>query len=149
MALSRCAPPSPSGTAPTAPWPDEIADRYAELGLAMLGYRPHRAAATTAAAPLTAGGPPARVTERTSGAVKGWPVLLGDAVEFGARKFADRPAIIFDDEITTFVGLRDRVNRLSNGLLQLTAPGERVAILPENWPQFVEAYAGVPMAGMA
>ena len=75
-------------------------------------------------------------------------MLLGDAVEFGARKFADRPAIIFDDEITTFAGLRDRVNRLSNGLLQLTAPGERVAILSENRPQFVEAYAGVPMAGM-
>jgi len=75
-------------------------------------------------------------------------VLLGDAVEFGARKFADRPAIIFDDEVTTFAGLRDRVNRLSNGLLQLAAPGDRVAILSENRPQFVEAYAGVPMAGM-
>jgi acyl-CoA synthetase (AMP-forming)/AMP-acid ligase II len=76
-------------------------------------------------------------------------VLLGDAVEFGARKFADRPAIVFEDEITTFASLRDRVNRLSNGLLQLTSPGERVAILSENRPQFIEAYAGVPMAGMA
>ena len=75
-------------------------------------------------------------------------MLLGDAVEFGARKFADRPAIVFDDAITTFATLRDRVNRLSNCLLQLTSPGERVAILAENRPQFVEAYAGVPMAGM-
>jgi len=38
-------------------------------------------------------------------------VLLGDAVEFGARKFAGRPAIVFDDEVTTFAGLRDRVRR--------------------------------------
>ena len=75
-------------------------------------------------------------------------MLLGDAVEFGARKFADRPAIVFDDEITTFAGLRDRVNRLSNGLLQVASPGDRIAILAENRPQFVESYAGVPMAGM-
>ena len=61
-------------------------------------------------------------------------MLLGDAVEFGARKFADRPAIIFDDEITTFAGLRDRVNRLSNGLLQVATPGDRIAILSENRP---------------
>ncbi len=75
-------------------------------------------------------------------------MLLGDAVEFGARKFGERPAIIFDDDVTTFRGLLERVNRLSNGLLEIAAPGDRVAILSENRPQFVESYAGVPMAGM-
>jgi long-chain acyl-CoA synthetase len=76
-------------------------------------------------------------------------MLLGDAVEFGARKFAGRAAIVFDDRVTTFAQLRDNVNRLSHGLLGLASPGERVAILSENRPQFIEAYAGVPMAGMA
>jgi acyl-CoA synthetase (AMP-forming)/AMP-acid ligase II len=76
-------------------------------------------------------------------------VLLGDAVEFGARKYGDRAAVVFEDGTTTFAGLRDRVNQLGNGLLQIAAQGDRVAILSENRPQFLEAYAGVPMAGMA
>src|SRR5215217_7733373 len=75
-------------------------------------------------------------------------MLLGDAVRFGARKFGDRTAIVFDDRTTTFRGLAERVNRLSNAMLGLTAPGDRVAILSENRPEFVEAYFGVPMAGM-
>ncbi len=75
-------------------------------------------------------------------------MLLGDALAFAAHKFADRAAIIFDDRVTTFAELHDRSNQLGNGLLQLAAPGDRVAILSENRPQFVEAYAGVPMAGM-
>src|SRR5204863_3448574 len=79
---------------------------------------------------------------------RGWRVLLGDAVEFGARKFPDRAAIVFDDHVTTFAGLRARTYRLANGVLELASPGDRVAILSENRPQFIEAYAGVPMAGM-
>src|ERR1700712_5396259 len=84
-----------------------------------------------------------------SSAARPGAVLLGDAVEFGARKYGDRAAIIFEDQTTTFAGLRDRVNQLGNGLLQIASPGDRVAILSENRPQFLEAYAGVPMAGMA
>ena len=46
--------------------PDEIADRYADLGLAMLGYRPLRAAERLAVD--SARRPPAKVpTERTIG----------------------------------------------------------------------------------
>src|SRR4051812_35418169 len=75
-------------------------------------------------------------------------MLLGDAVEFGARKFGTRAAIVFEDRVTTFAQLRDNVNRLAHGLLAIASPGDRVAILSENRPQFIEAYAGVPMAGM-
>ncbi|MGH3743460.1 MAG: acyl-CoA synthetase [Mycobacteriales bacterium] len=75
-------------------------------------------------------------------------MLLGDAVELGARKFGPRPAIIFGERVTTFAELADRVRRLTGGLLGLAEPGDRVAILMENRPEFVEAYYGVPMAGM-
>src|SRR5207253_8020739 len=35
------------------------------------------------------------------------------------------------------------------GLSKLAAPGDRVAILAQNCPEYVEAYYGVPAAGMA
>ena len=41
-----------------------------------------------------------------------------------------------------------RTKRLANALLGIAAPGDRVAILSQNRPEFVDAYFGVPMAGM-
>src|SRR4051794_28803616 len=75
-------------------------------------------------------------------------MLLGDAVDFGARMYGDRTAILFGEQVITFNHLQERVNRLSNALLGIASPGDRIAILSENRPEFIEAYYGVPMAGM-
>jgi acyl-CoA synthetase (AMP-forming)/AMP-acid ligase II len=41
------------------------------------------------------------------------------------------------------------MRRVSNAMLDLATPGDRVAILAENLPEYVECYYGVPGAGMA
>ena len=75
-------------------------------------------------------------------------MLLGDVVAMGAHKYGDRVAVVFNEQEITFTELAGRTRRLANALLGLTAPGARVAILSQNRPEFVDAYFGVPMAGM-
>ncbi|MET0577888.1 MAG: long-chain-fatty-acid--CoA ligase [Ilumatobacteraceae bacterium] len=76
-------------------------------------------------------------------------MLLGDVVSSGARKYGARAAYRFDDTTRSFDELLVRTRRLANVMLGVAAPGDRVAILSQNTPQFVEAYFGVPTAGMA
>lgn len=76
-------------------------------------------------------------------------MLINDIVEYAARKRPDRPALRFEDETVTFAGLRDRVRRTANALLALAAPGDRVAVLSGNRPEYVDLYYAVPAAGMA
>ncbi len=52
-------------------------------------------------------------------------------------------------QVVTYAQLRDRSWRLANGLSKLAARGDRIAILAQNCPEYVEAYYGVPAAGMA
>jgi len=75
-------------------------------------------------------------------------MLLGDVVAMGAHKYGARAALVFEDEEISFAALYERTKRLANALLTLTTPGARVAILSQNRPEFVDAYFGVPMAGM-
>jgi acyl-CoA synthetase (AMP-forming)/AMP-acid ligase II len=75
-------------------------------------------------------------------------MLLGDVVAMGAHKYGTRAALVYDDAEITFTDLHRRTKQLANALLTLTAPGSRVAILSQNRPEFVDAYFGVPMAGM-
>ena len=75
-------------------------------------------------------------------------MLLGDVIAMGAHKYGERVAVVFDDQEISFTELAGRTRRLANALLGLTAPGSRVAILSQNRPEFVDAYFGVPMAGM-
>jgi acyl-CoA synthetase (AMP-forming)/AMP-acid ligase II len=58
-------------------------------------------------------------------------------------------AIVSGDRTVTFGELRDRMFRVANAMLGLASPGDRVAILAENLPEYVECYYGVPSAGMA
>src|SRR4051812_29511706 len=76
-------------------------------------------------------------------------MLLGDVVEMGAHKYGDRPAVVFNDDEISFAELAGRARRLANALLDRAEPGDRVAILSQNRPEYVDAYFGVPMAGMA
>jgi acyl-CoA synthetase (AMP-forming)/AMP-acid ligase II len=77
-------------------------------------------------------------------------MLLGDIVRLHGRKTPARIAIVSGDRTITFGQLRDRMWQVANALLGLGAkPGDRVAILAENQPEYIECYYGVPSAGMA
>jgi acyl-CoA synthetase (AMP-forming)/AMP-acid ligase II len=76
-------------------------------------------------------------------------MLLGEIIELNGRKTPGRPAIVTGDRVVTFGELRDAARRVSNAMLELAEPGDRVGILAENIPEYVECYYGVPSAGMA
>ena len=75
-------------------------------------------------------------------------MLLSDCVAYTARKHPDRAALVFQDRTWTFEDLRRRIHRVANAMARIAAPGDRVAVLTENRPEFVECYYGVPHAGM-
>ncbi len=58
-----------------------------------------------------------------------------------AKKFGQKPAIIFQDEPVTFSQLADTVFRLANGLLARgIKKGDRVAVYLPNCPQYLYSY---------
>src|SRR5258706_5433199 len=79
----------------------------------------------------------------------GSAMLLGDIVRLNGRKTPSRVALVSGDRQMTFGELRDRMFRVANAMLGLASPGDRLAILAENLPEYVECYYGVPSAGMA
>ena len=72
-----------------------------------------------------------------------------DIVRLNGRKAPSRTAIITGDRAVTFGELRDSAWQVANTMLGLAEPGDRVGILAENIPEYVECYYGVPAAGMA
>jgi long-chain acyl-CoA synthetase len=74
---------------------------------------------------------------------------LHDVTLMGAHKFGDAPAVIGADFEMSFLELDVAVRRLAGSLEAITQPGDRVAILAENLPEFVVSYYGVPAAGTA
>jgi acyl-CoA synthetase (AMP-forming)/AMP-acid ligase II len=76
-------------------------------------------------------------------------MLLSDVPVLAAHHAPGAPAIIFQDQIIRYAELRDRCWRLSNALIAVTEPGDRVAILAENCPEYVDCYYGVPGAALA
>jgi acyl-CoA synthetase (AMP-forming)/AMP-acid ligase II len=76
-------------------------------------------------------------------------MLLSDIPVLGAHHAPDVAAIRFLDRVITYAALRDRCWRLSNALAQVADPGDRVAILSENCPEYADCYYGVPGAGLA
>jgi len=85
--------------------------------------------------PAETGGDPAATT---------LPGLLDSAV----RSRPHSPALVAGALSSTFVELRGRAAALAAGLRRRGSPGDRVALLSENRPEVVEAYYGVPGAGM-
>jgi long-chain acyl-CoA synthetase len=76
-------------------------------------------------------------------------MLLGDIVRLNAQKSPERTALIVDGKDISFGHLYERSLRLANALLGVASKGDRIGILAENVPEYVEAYYGVPAAGMA
>lgn len=75
-------------------------------------------------------------------------MLLSDIPAIAAHHTPDRIAIRFEGRTLNYTQLRDRCWRLSGALSKVGMPGDRVAILAENCPAYVEAYYGVPGARM-
>ena len=60
----------------------------------------------------------------------------------------DREAIIFEGKRFSYAQLSDRVNRLAGALLDLgVEPGDRVAMMQVNCPQYVETYFATAKLG--
>jgi acyl-CoA synthetase (AMP-forming)/AMP-acid ligase II len=76
-------------------------------------------------------------------------MLLSDIVRLNGRKTPERVAIVTEDREITFGELRDGAWRVANAMRALATPGDRIGILAENLPEYVECYYGVPAAGMA
>jgi len=76
-------------------------------------------------------------------------MLLSDVPAIAAHHAPDVAAVTFRDRRFTYAQLRDRCWRLSNALIPLTDPGDRVAILSENCSEYVECYYGIPGAALA
>ncbi|HEX9260113.1 MAG TPA: AMP-binding protein, partial [Acidimicrobiales bacterium] len=76
---------------------------------------------------------------------------LGDIIRRNGNKYPERPAVVDtqDGRVVTFGELKERMLRVANAMLGLADPGDRIGILAENLPEYVECYYGVPAAGMA
>ena len=74
-------------------------------------------------------------------------MLLHEIVEFAAAAAPDTTALVFGDRRWTFAELSDLVARLGSGLAGLVRPGERVAVIADNRPEYVAALYAVPRAG--
>jgi acyl-CoA synthetase (AMP-forming)/AMP-acid ligase II len=76
-------------------------------------------------------------------------VLLSDIVAYKARGMPDQPALVFGGRSTTYAQLLERIHRVANAFGAVVERGDRVAILAENCPEYVECYYGIPKAGIA
>jgi acyl-CoA synthetase (AMP-forming)/AMP-acid ligase II len=67
-----------------------------------------------------------------------------------ARRFPDHGAVFRgSDQLLTFSELRSRALRLAAGLRAVGRPGDRVALVSENCPEYVELFFGTWAANMA
>lgn len=76
-------------------------------------------------------------------------MLVSDIPTLAAHRKPNVAAITYRDEVIPYAAFRDRCWRLSNALFGVAQPGDRVAILSENCPEYADCYYGVPGAGMA
>ncbi|MHA6627272.1 class I adenylate-forming enzyme family protein [Pseudonocardia sichuanensis] len=74
---------------------------------------------------------------------------ISDVVAFAAMRAPEVTALEFEDRAWSYRELHADVCRLAHGLGGIARPGDRVAVLTENNPEYVLAYYGVPLAGMA
>jgi acyl-CoA synthetase (AMP-forming)/AMP-acid ligase II len=73
---------------------------------------------------------------------------ISEILDANALNRPDQVAVIAGDSRVTFGELGARVARLRAALLGVARPGDRVAILARNVPEYVEAFYAVPSAGM-
>ena len=75
-------------------------------------------------------------------------MLLGRYIERNARCFPGHPAILFEGRAISHAQFAARVHRFANALHERgVLPGERIAVLAQNCPEYCEAYAAAELAG--
>lgn len=74
---------------------------------------------------------------------------LPDSLDVAARRFPDKPVIVYCGSVVTFSQLKARVDAMAAYLQQRlgVAPGDRVLLASQNCPQFVVAFYAVLRAG--
>ncbi|MEZ5646873.1 MAG: long-chain fatty acid--CoA ligase [Burkholderiaceae bacterium] len=84
-----------------------------------------------------------------------WPRRLPHAIrppetslwfnlEVSARRYPDKAALVFFDQVTTYRQLQDEAERLAAHLVQAgVQPGDRVILLMQNCPQWVVAHFAI------
>jgi acyl-CoA synthetase (AMP-forming)/AMP-acid ligase II len=76
--------------------------------------------------------------------------MLGDLTRRNLRLRADAPAIIFEGRTITHRMFCERAFRLAQALMRRgIARGDRVAVLAQNCPEYMEAYAAAELGGWA
>ncbi len=76
-------------------------------------------------------------------------MVIGDIIKRNAKRYPKKAALIFGDSRYTFEEFNNRVNSLVNGLIALGLnKGDRVAVLLDNCPQFVELYCAAAKGGL-
>jgi len=74
---------------------------------------------------------------------------LGSKLKKNAEDLADKAAVIFKDEVTTYAQLNERAARFGNALVSLgMKPKDRVAVILRNRVEFFEIIYGAVKAGI-
>ena len=69
-------------------------------------------------------------------------------LEESARERPEKPALVMDGYTITYAGLHAAAKRFANALAALgVEPGDKVAMMVPNVPQFAVAYYGILRAG--
>jgi len=75
-------------------------------------------------------------------------MILGDIIERNARLFPNHPAIVFHGRTVTHRAHYERACRLANALASRgVRPGDRIAVLAQNCPEYIETYSACELAG--
>jgi len=75
-------------------------------------------------------------------------LTLPKLLRLASRRFPKRTALIYFDNRLSYAALQEQADRCAAGLQALEIrPGDRVAIMTQNCPQFVVAYFGALRAG--
>ena len=76
-------------------------------------------------------------------------MVVGDIIKRAARRYPGKVALIFENVRYTFDEFNSRVNSLSQALLGMgLMKGDRIAVLMDTCPQFLELYFGAAKAGV-
>ncbi|MBX6379026.1 MAG: AMP-binding protein, partial [Clostridia bacterium] len=75
-------------------------------------------------------------------------MTFGQLLDEAARRYGDAEALVFKGERITYRGLKERVDALAAGLIELgVEPGDRVALWLHNRPEWVYAFFAVAKVG--
>lgn len=76
-------------------------------------------------------------------------LTVGQALEGSAKRYPNKPALIFGEEQRTYLELNERVNRMARAFLaQGLKPKDRVGLLLPNGLAMAEAYFALAKAGL-